>query len=173
MKTFVLWLTGLSGSGKTTLAKMVYNEIKERGKKIERLDGDIVRDIFPKTGFSKEERNAHVKRIGFLASILERNEVSVVASFISPYAEARNFVRNKCKNFVEVFVKASIEECEKRDVKGLYKKVRNGDITNFTGIDDPYEVPKDPEITIDTETQTKEQSLQIILKYIEEKFGKK
>ena len=120
--SFVVWFTGLSGSGKSALANRLYSKIKESGMKCEQLDGDTVRSIFPETGFSRTERNSHIKRMGFLASLLERNGVIVVASFISPYEESRNFVRNECGNFVEVYLSTPLEVCEKRDVKGLYKK---------------------------------------------------
>jgi adenylylsulfate kinase len=170
MTSFVLWFTGLSGSGKSTLADKVWIELKNHHK-IEQLDGDIVRDIFPKTGFSEEERNEHIKRIGFLASILERNEVSVIASFISPFAESRDFVRNRCKNFVEIYVSTCLKKCESRDVKGLYQKARKGEITDFTGIDSPYEIPQNPELIIDTESLSIDESVKIILNYIKEKFG--
>ena len=171
MKSFVLWFTGLSGSGKSTLADSIFSELKKSEMKIEQLDGDIVRDVFPKTGFSEIERNEHIKRIGFLTSILERNGIVVIASFISPFAKSREFVKNQCKNFVEIYVSASLEECEKRDVKGLYKKARNGEITDFTGIESPYEIPKNPELVIDTEKLSIEQSTQKVLNYINERFG--
>lgn len=160
----VLWFTGLSGSGKSTLAEAVYKKLREQKIKIEQLDGDIVRNIFPKTGFSKEERNRHVRRVGFLASQLEKNGVSVIASFISPYRESRDFVRNQCENFVEIHVSTPLEVCEQRDVKGLYKKARSGEIKQFTGIDDPYEEPVNPEIRIDTSKYSLEESVDIILK---------
>jgi len=169
--TFVLWFTGLSGSGKSTLANKVYDELKQSDIKIEKLDGDIVREIFPKTGFTEDERNEHIKRIGFMASILERNEIIVLASFISPYRISREVVRTLCKNYVEIYVSASLTECEKRDVKGLYKEVRKGNIKNFTGIDAPYEIPENPELVIDTEMLSVEQSTQKILAYIKKKFG--
>lgn len=150
IKPKVIWLTGLSGSGKSTIAEGLYNKLKSKGLKVEYLDGDRVRDIFPKTGFSKEERDRHIKRIGFLASILEKNGVIVIAAFISPYEESRQFVRNLCNNFIEVYISTPLEECKKRDSKGLYAKAERGEIKNFTGIDDPYEVPLQPEIRIDT-----------------------
>lgn len=163
IKPFVLWFTGLSGAGKSTLADKVYEDLKRRGCRVERLDGDVVRTMFPNTGFSKEERDKHIRRVGLLAQTLERNGVIVIASFISPYQETRDFVRGLCHNFVEVYVKASLETCEKRDVKGLYKKARAGEITQFTGIDDPYEVPQNPEIVIDTNKETLQQSTQNLL----------
>ncbi|MBI9054671.1 MAG: adenylyl-sulfate kinase [Bacteroidales bacterium] len=161
----VYWFTGFSGSGKSTLSENFVKILKKKGLRVEHLDGDSVRDIFPKTGFSKEERNRHIKRVGFLASKLEKNGVFVIASFISPYQETRDFVRNLCDNFVEVHVSTPIEVCEKRDVKGLYKKARNGEITQFTGIDHPYEIPNNPEITIDTTHMKVEDSVNEVLKY--------
>lgn len=162
-KARVIWFTGLSGAGKTTLAEKLAAYLKEKGEKCELLDGDTVRNIFPQTGFTKKERDEHVKRMGFLASMLERNGVTVLASFISPYRESRDFVRKMCGNFVEVYVSTSLEVCEKRDVKGLYKKARRGEIKSFTGIDDPYEAPLHPEITINTAEETVEESLEKLL----------
>ncbi len=162
----VIWFTGLSGSGKSTLAEALYKKMKAQNFKVEQLDGDIIRNIFPKTGFSKEERNRHVRRVGFLASKLEENGVTVIASFISPYRESRDFVRSQCENFIEVYVSTPLEVCEERDVKGLYKKARSGEITQFTGIDDPYEVPQNPEIEIDTSKSSIEASVDMILKKI-------
>ena len=162
----VIWFTGLSGAGKTTLAEKLAAYLKKNGEKCELLDGDTVRNIFPQTGFSKKERDEHVKRMGFLASMLERNGVTVVASFISPYRESRDFVRKMCRNFVEVYVSTSLEVCEKRDVKGLYKKARRGEITSFTGIDDPYEAPLKPEITINTAEDSVDESFEKLLAFL-------
>ena len=162
----VIWFTGLSGSGKSTLSEALYEKMKIKGLKVEHLDGDSIRDIFPKTGFSKEERNRHIRRVGFLASKLEKNGVTVIASFISPYKEARRFVRGLCENFIEVHVATPIEECEKRDVKGLYAKARRGEIKQFTGIDDPYEVPENPEISVDTTGLSIEEAMKKIIKKI-------
>ena len=166
IKPFVLWFTGLPKSGKTTLAKMVTDYIKSKGYKVEHLDGTTIRSIFPKTGFSKEERNRHIGRIGYLASMLEKNNVIVVASFISPYKEMRDFVRKICNNFIEVYVYAPAEVCEKRDTEGLYERAKNGEIPNFTGISDPYEEPENPEIFIYTTTKNEEESFKDIVKYI-------
>lgn len=164
---FVLWLTGLSGSGKSTIADRLAEHFAGQGRKVERLDGDILRGMFPNTGFSKEDRDEHIRRVGYMASRLEHHGVIVITSFISPYRESRQFVRNLCKNFVEVYVKASIEECKRRDVKGLYKKAEAGQITQFTGVDDPYEPPEKPEIVVNTELQTVEQSVGEILSALE------
>ncbi len=160
----VIWLTGLSGAGKSTIGEGVCKKLKAKGFKAEHLDGDKVRDIFPKTGFSKEERNRHIKRVGFLASMLEKNNVFVVASFISPYKESREFVRRLCNNYKEVHIATPLEICEQRDAKGLYAKARAGKITQFTGIDDPYEEPEMAEITVDTTNQSIEESVGKVMK---------
>lgn len=162
----VIWLTGLSGAGKSTIAEALVLKLKEKGIKTEHLDGDTVRAIFPQTGFTKEERIKHIKRVGFLASKLESNGIFVVASFISPYQESREFVRGICKNFIEVYVSTPLAECEKRDVKGLYKKARAGEIQNFTGISDPFEEPQNPELSIDTTNITVDNAVKLILKKV-------
>ncbi len=158
----VLWFTGLSGSGKSTIAERVYQELAARGVKVERLDGDAFRDLFP-AGFTRAERDLHIRRVGYLASRLETHGVSVVASFISPYAEARDFVRRLCRNFVEIYVSTPLEECERRDVKGLYSRARRGEIRNFTGLDDPYEPPERPELTIDTRDTSVDDACALVL----------
>jgi adenylylsulfate kinase len=146
----VVWFTGLSGSGKSTLAVRVYEELKKRGYKVEYLDGDAIRGVFPSTGFTRPARDQHIRRVGYLARKLEENGVFVIASFVSPYRDSRDFVRSMCANFIEVYVSTPIEECERRDVKGLYARARRGEIENFTGISDPYEPPAHAELTIDT-----------------------
>lgn len=166
---FVLWFTGPPSSGKTTLANVVYEKIWSNGYRGERLDGDKVRDMFPTTGFSKEERNTHIQRVGFLASTLEKNAIIVIASFISPYQETRDFVRDLCRNFIEVYMATPLEECEKRDTKGLYKKARNGEINHFTGVDDPYEIPNGPELTINSAKESVEKSAEKIMRYLKER----
>lgn len=168
---FVLWLTGLSGAGKTTIADGVIERLAGQGVEHEKLDGDVMRGMFPSTGFTKQDRDEHIKRVGFMASLLEKHGVCVVASFISPYSETRDAVRSICRNFIEVYVKTSLEECEKRDVKGLYKKVRDGQIKNFTGVDDPYESPASPEVVIETEKQTVEDSVETIMSYLRKYIG--
>ena len=162
----VIWLTGLPASGKSTIAMGVYNYLLENGNRVEHLDGDEVRAIFPQTGYSKDERDKHIRRVGYIAALLEKHDVTVVASFISPYREARNFVRKLCRQFIEVYVSTPLEICEKRDPKGLYKKARNGEIIEFTGIDDPYEAPLNAELTIDTTNQTIGESVQIVINSI-------
>jgi adenylylsulfate kinase len=146
----VIWFTGLPGSGKSTVADWVAEQLRQRGWPVERLDGDAVRRIFPETGFSREERDAHLRRIGFLASKLEAHGVFVVASFVSPYRDSRDFVRGVCNSFLEIYVSTPLAECEKRDPKGLYARARRGEIENFTGVSDPYEEPRSPEVTVDT-----------------------
>ncbi len=150
VRPVVVWFTGLSGSGKSTISAWVAADLRRKGLKVEELDGDSIRHIFPNTGFTKADRDAHIKRVGYLASKLEQNGVFVVASFVSPYRESREFVRSLCRNFVEVHVATPIEECQRRDVKGLYAKARRGEIRNFTGIDDPYEPPVAPDLVVDT-----------------------
>jgi adenylylsulfate kinase len=146
----VLWFTGLPASGKSTVADWVAGQLTARGLPVERLDGDAIRQIFPETGFTHDERDAHLRRIGYLASKLEAHGVFVVASFVSPYAASRRFIREVCHAFVEVYVSTPLEECERRDPKGLYARARRGEIANFTGISDPYEAPESPEVSIDT-----------------------
>lgn len=164
IKPCVLWFTGLSGAGKSTLAEHINSELKAAGLRVEHLDGDKVRKIFPQTGFSKEERDRHIRRVGFLASMLEKNGIIVIASFIAPYRESRNFVRDICSDYKEIYVSTPIEVCERRDAKGLYKKARRGEIRRFTGIDDPYEIPANPYITVDTTDQSVEESVQFVLR---------
>ena len=146
------------------MAKKVTDELRSKGHKVEYLDGDALREVFPNTGFSKEERDTHIKRVGYLASRLEHNGVFVVAAFVSPYEDARAFVRNLCDNFIEVYVSTPLEICEKRDPKGLYKKARAGEIKNFTGIDDPYEPPQSPELTLDTSKIQEAPAVETVLK---------
>jgi len=145
----VLWFTGLSGAGKSTIASAVVRDLLARGIPTEYLDGDAVRLLSP-TGFSRAERDAHVKRVGYLASRLAYHGVTVVCALISPYAEARRHVRSLCDRFMEIYVATPLAECERRDVKGLYARARRGEIAHFTGIDDPYEAPEHPELVIDT-----------------------
>lgn len=169
LKPAVLWFTGLSGSGKSTVSEKVYATLKEKGYRVEHLDGDAIRDIFPKTGFSRKERNAHIKRVGYLASRLQAHGVFVIGSFISPYRESRDFVRNLCEDFVEIYISTPLEECERRDVKGLYEKARAGKITQFTGIDDPYEAPESPELEIDTTHISIDEAVEKVMLYLEER----
>ncbi|NLE68109.1 MAG: adenylyl-sulfate kinase [Lentisphaerae bacterium] len=162
----VLWFTGLSGSGKSTIADEVARELALRNVDVERLDGDSIRSLFPGTGFTRAEREDHLKRVGHIAALLEKHGVTVIASFVSPYADSRRAVRNMCRNFIEVHVSTPLEECERRDVKGLYGRARRGELKNFTGIDDPYEAPRNPEITLDTTGMTVNQAARLVLDYL-------
>jgi adenylyl-sulfate kinase len=162
---FTVWFTGLSGSGKSTIAEMLFHELQARGVKTEILDGDVVRQNLSKgLGFSKEDRDTNIRRIAFVANLLTRNGVATICCPISPYKETRDEARALIGNFVEVYVHATVEEiAEHRDPKGLYKKALAGEITGFTGVDDPYEVPENPELVVDTENETPEQSLANVL----------
>ncbi len=162
----VVWFTGLPASGKSTIAGKVADGLARRGMKVEWLDGESVRHLFPETGFSRADRDQHVKRVGHLASRLESHGVVVVASFVSPYAEARRFVRGLCRTFIEVHVATPLEECEKRDPKGLYRKARAGEIEGFTGVDGPYEVPEKPEMTVDTRTVSAEEAAREVVERV-------
>ena len=169
-KGFTVWFTGLSGAGKSTIAEMLYHEFQARGLKTEILDGDVVRQNLSKgLGFSKEDRDTNILRIGFVAELLTRNGVATICCPISPYKETRDQVRAMIGEFVEVYVHATIEElAEHRDPKGLYKKALAGEITGFTGVDDPYERPEDPELVLDTMIESPEESLQRTLSRLKE-----
>ena len=167
----VVWLTGLSGAGKSTIAQEVCRRLACQDIAVECLDGDVVRGIFPATGFSRADRDTHIRRIGYMASRLEYHGVIVVAALISPYRASRDFVRGLCENFVEVFVSTPLEVCEARDVKGLYARARNGEIRQFTGIDDAYEPPLGAEIEIDTrEVSVDDAATQVISRLIAHPF---
>ena len=166
---FTLWFTGLSGAGKSTIANILEAKLKKNGCKVEILDGDVVRTHLSKgLGFSKEDRDTNIRRIGFVASLLSRNGVIVITAAISPYKGIRDEVRNMHENFVEVYAKCPLEVVEKRDVKGLYKKARAGEIPQFTGVSDPYEEPLNPEITVETSKETPEESTDKILQWLAE-----
>ena len=168
-KGFILWFTGLSGSGKTTITKALEPELKARGCKVEILDGDVVRTNLSKgLGFSQEDRNTNIRRIGFVAHLLSRNGVVAMTAAISPYRAIRDEIRAMEPNFVEVYVTAPLEVCEGRDVKGLYAKARAGEIKGFTGIDDPYEEPVNPEIICYTERESVEESVKKVLTKLEQ-----
>jgi adenylylsulfate kinase len=165
---FTLWFTGLSGAGKTTVAEIVEHELKERGLRVEVLDGDIVRTNLSKgLGFSREDRNINVLRIGFVANLLTRNGVAVIVSAISPYKEARDQVRRRIVDFVEVFVDVPLEVAAERDVKGLYEKAFAGEIENFTGVSDPYEPPVAPDLVLKTDEETPEESARKVIEKLE------
>ncbi|UNU27413.1 adenylyl-sulfate kinase [Microcoleus vaginatus] len=168
-KGFILWFTGLSGSGKTTISKALEPELKARGCKVEILDGDVVRTNLSKgLGFSQEDRDTNIRRIGFVAHLLSRNGVAVMTAAISPYRAIRDEIRAMEPNFVEVYITAPLEVCEDRDVKGLYAKARAGGIKGFTGIDDPYQEPLNPEIICYTERESVEESVKKVLSKLEE-----
>ena len=165
---FTLWFTGLSGSGKTTISELVERELRNRERPVEVLDGDIVRTNLSKgLSFSREDRNINVLRIGFVANLLTRNGVGVVVSAISPYKEARDQVRRRIVDFVEVFVDAPLEVCAERDVKGLYKKAFSGEIQGFTGVSDPYEPPNAPDLVLKTEEESPEESARKVIEKLE------
>ena len=169
---FTLWFTGLSGAGKTTIAHLVGPALEERGKIVEYLDGDVVRTHLSKgLGFSKEDRDTNILRIGWVASRLTRHGAAVIAAAISPYSETRDAARRMVEpfgSFVEVFVHASVDECARRDVKGLYAKAFAGEIKGFTGVDDPYEAPEAAEIVINTEEHEPAESAAIVIARLEE-----
>jgi adenylylsulfate kinase len=171
----VIWFTGLSGSGKTTIAHAVEETLMEAGVPVELLDGDVVRENLSKgLGFSKEDRDTNIRRIAFVAHLLQRNGVFVITAAISPYRSVREESRAMIKDFVEVYANAPIEICEERDVKGLYAKARAGEIKGFTGIDDPYEPPQRPEVEVRTDQLSVEESTQkVIDKLVELKYLEK
>jgi adenylylsulfate kinase len=167
---FTVWFTGLSGAGKSTIAELLYHELRARDMKVEILDGDMVRQNLSKgLGFSKEDRDTNILRIGFVADLLTRNGVATICCPISPYRETRDQVRKEIGDFVEVYVYATVDEiAEHRDPKGLYKKARAGEIKNFTGVDDPYEPPENPELTLDTMVEEPAESLRRVLEKLTE-----
>jgi adenylylsulfate kinase len=168
----VIWFTGLSGSGKSTIAQVVEDQLVEAGVPVEMLDGDIVRENLSKgLGFSKEDRDINIRRIAFIAHLLQRNGVFVITAAISPYRAVRNEARAMIKDFVEVFADAPLDVCEERDVKGLYAKARAGEIKEFTGVSDPYEPPESPEVVCRTDRESVEESAQKVLdKLVELKY---
>ncbi len=172
-KGFTLWFTGMSGAGKTTLAQRIYDELKhKRGLKVELLDGDVIRTNLSKgLGFSKEDRDTNVRRIGFVCNLLTRNDVIAIAAAISPYEEVREEVRDMIgrDKFVLVYVNAPLEVLIQRDVKGLYKKALAGEIQNFTGISDPYEPPQNPDVVVNTHEESIEESVAKIMNHLVER----
>lgn len=166
---FTLWFTGLSGAGKTTVSRVIEQDLRARGMKVEVLDGDVVRENLSKgLGFSKEDRDTNIRRIGWVCEILSRNGVVAIAAAISPYREIRDEIRGKIENFVEVYAECPIPVLAERDVKGLYKKALAGEIKNFTGVSDPYEAPLNPEVTYHSDKETVQESAQKILTKLEE-----
>ena len=168
-KGVTIWFTGLSGSGKSTISLILQKRLKTLGRKVEILDGDVVRTNLSKgLGFSKEDRDTNIKRIGFVCQLLTRNDVIAISAAISPYREVRDYNRSLIGNFVEVYTKCSLDECVKRDTKGLYKKAMAGEIKGFTGVDDPYEEPLHPEVLCETDKETAEQSADRIMAKLKE-----
>jgi adenylylsulfate kinase len=166
---FTIWFTGLSGAGKSTLSEIIEERLRARGRSVEVLDGDVVRTHLSKgLGFSREDRDTNIKRIAFVCGLLTRNGVICISAAIAPYREARDWARQQIGNFVEVYVKCPIEVCRQRDVKGLYKLVDEGKLKGFTGVDDPYEEPEHPELVIETDKETIEESLARIFAKLEE-----
>ena len=167
---FVIWFTGLSGSGKTTLAKEVEGELRARGVRyVQRLDGDVVRrDLTRDLGFSKEDRDENIHRVTFVAELLSKNGVATTCAFISPYREAREAARKRCRNFIEVYVECPLEALLERDPKGLYKKAIAGEIKGFTGVDDPYEAPENPQVVVHTDRETVKESTARIVAFLEQ-----
>ena len=164
-RSFVAWFTGLPSSGKTTLAVELQRRLLCSGIKSEHLDGDEVRQLLP-AGFDHDARERHLRAVGFAASLLEKHGVPVLASFVSPYRSSRFFNRQLCKNFIEIFVATSKEECARRDVKGLYQKAEAGEVAEFTGVSSPYEKPDMPELTLITDSMTVEESVSEIYDYL-------
>lgn len=166
---FTIWFTGLSGAGKSTLSETLEQRLQTHGRKVEILDGDIVRTHLSKgLGFSREDRDTNIKRIAFVCNLLSRNGVICISAAIAPYREARAWSRAHIGNFVEIYVKCPLDVCRARDVKGLYKLVDEGKIKNFTGIDDPYEEPEHPELIVETDKETVEESVDRIFAKLEE-----
>jgi adenylylsulfate kinase len=168
----VVWFTGLSGAGKSTIARFVADRLRASGLRVEELDGDSIRHVFPNTGFGRADRDTHIKRVGFLASKLEKNGVFVVAAFVSPYEESRQFVRGLCGNFIEVHVATPLETCELRDAKGLYAKARRGELKEFTGVDDPYEPPANPDLVLDTTNLSVQDASEQVLRIVRRRIGR-
>ena len=172
IEPFNLWFTGLPLSGKTTIADKVYTELETLHIPIERLDSKDIRDLIPGIGFSREDRNRHMHRIGFLIQKLQKNSISTVASFVSPYKESRKTIREMVKNNIVVYVKADIETCKQRDYKGVYEKAIAGKLQNFSGINDVYEEPQHAEIVIDTNKMNADEAAELIAKYVKRHYVK-
>ena len=169
---FNLWFTGLPLSGKSTIADKVYEGLEKMHIPIERLDSKDIRELIPDIGFSREDRNRHMHRIGFLIQKLQKNSISTVASFVSPYRESRKAIRSMVKNNIVVYVKTGIETCKQRDYKGVYEKALRGELQNFSGINDVYEEPQHAEIVIDTETMSADEAARQIIYYIKKHYVK-
>ena len=166
---FTLWFTGLPSSGKSTIADAVAEALRKRGLKTERLDADIIRKhLWKELGYSKEDRDENIRRASFLAKLLTRNGIAVLTSFISPYRELRDYARREIGNFVEIYVKCPVDVCIQRDARGMYKKALAGEIPNFTGVSDPYEEPLNPEVLIESDKESLEESVTKVMTKIKE-----
>ncbi len=172
IEPFNLWFTGLPLSGKTTIANLVYEKLKKYAIPLERIDSKDIRELIPDIGYTREERNRHMHRIGHLIRTLQNNSISTIASFVSPYRESRKAIRTMVKNNVVVYLKADSEICQKRDYKGVYAKALRGELPNFTGVNDVYEEPQRAEIVIDTETTSAEEASEIIVRYLKKNYIK-
>ena len=172
IEPFNLWFTGLPLSGKTTIADRVYKELEKLQIPLERLDSKDIRELVPDIGYTREDRNRHMKRIGHLIKTLQNNSISTVASFVSPYRESRKAIREMVKNNVVVYLKADVETCKARDYKGVYEKALKGELQNFTGVNDVYEEPQHAEIVIDTTKTSADEAVERIVKYIKKKYVK-
>ncbi|AKF24210.1 adenylylsulfate kinase [Sulfurovum lithotrophicum] len=169
---FNLWFTGLPLSGKTTIADKVYTELEKLHIPIERIDSKDIRDLIPDIGYTREDRNRHMHRIGFLIQRLQKNSISTVATFVSPYTESRKAIREMVKNNIVIYVKADIETCKSRDYKGVYDRAMKGELKNFSGINDVYEEPQHAEITVDTNKLSADEAAEIIAKYVKKHYVK-
>ena len=172
IEPFNLWFTGLPLSGKTTIADKVHKELEKLDIPLERLDSKDIRDVVPDIGFSREDRNRHMKRVGHLVKTLQNNSISTVASFVSPYRESRKAIRDMVKNNIVVYVKADIKSCKTRDYKGVYEKAIRGELQNFTGVNDVYEEPQHAEIVIDTDKLSIDEAVEVIVKHVKKKYVK-
>ncbi|MBN2809992.1 MAG: adenylyl-sulfate kinase [Deltaproteobacteria bacterium] len=170
IKPLVVWITGLSRSGKSGIGRLLTKKLRSKGYKAEHLDGHSIRDLFPETGYSSQEVNQHIRRVGFLARKLEEQGVIVVATFLSPYAESREFVRKVTGRYFEIYISTPAEVCAARDQKGVYSQAAAGVLENFPGINSEYEIPKQPELTIDTSTTSQEEAATIIFSRIRKKL---
>jgi len=172
IEPFNIWFTGLPLSGKTTIANKVFKELEKMDIPLERLDSKDIRKVIPNIGFSREDRNRHMKRMGHLIRTLQNNSISTVASFVSPYTESREVIREMVKNNIIVYLKADVESCKKRDYKGVYEKALRGELQNFSGVNDTYEEPQYAEIVIDTDKISPDEATDIIINYIRTNYVK-
>ena len=172
IEPFVLWFTGLPLSGKTTISNKVYEGLQKLHIPIEHIDSKDIRELIPDIGFSREERNQHIKRVGHLVSTLQNNSISTIASFVSPYVQSRNIIKEMTVNPIIVYIKADIKSCQERDYKGVYEKALSGELENFTGISDVYEEPINPDIIIDTDAISIDDAATKIVKFVKKKYIK-